>query len=158
MPPPILFDYTQLDLSRVIISKEEVYRRLPHRYEFMQLDGILYLDLNQGYTVAFRDVRDDEFWVRGHIPARAIMPGVLSVETAAHLASYVAMQIIDFGDRFLGLGGLDNFKFREGAFPGDRIIIIAKMLEAKPRRVICACQGFVKDKMIFEGDITGMPV
>ncbi|MCK4625241.1 MAG: beta-hydroxyacyl-ACP dehydratase, partial [Phycisphaerae bacterium] len=55
-----------------------------------------------------------------------------------------------------GFGGVDDVKFRGQVVPGDRIIMLGKMVEMRKRRCIGAVQGFVNGQMVFEGTITGM--
>ena len=155
MPPLPLIDLSLIDPNKVLITREQIYQVNPHRYEFMQLDGICYADCQQGLMAGYRDVRSDEFWVRGHIPGRPIFPGVLMIETAAQLVSYYAMTARP-GGGFLGFAGIDGVKFRGSVTPGHRIIILGKMLELRPRRCVGATQAFVDGKMVFEGVITGM--
>ena len=64
MPPPLLFDLGQLDLDRIIITKEAIYKILPHRHEFALLDGIVYFDAETGRFVGRKDVRSDEWSAR----------------------------------------------------------------------------------------------
>ena len=137
------------------ISREEIYKIIPHRHEFQLLDGIFFIDRKTGTSAGYHDVRDDEFWVRGHIPGRPIFPGVLMIETAAHLVSYYAMT--DTGrNEFLGFAGVQGVRFRGVVVPGKRIVMIGKMLELRPRRCIGATQAFVDGEMVYEGVITGM--
>jgi len=155
MPPEPLFDLSMIDTSRVQVDRDAIYRVNPHRYEFQQLDGIYFIDDDARLIAGYRDVREDEFWVRGHIPGRPIFPGVLMIETAAQLVSYCAMR--EFPDKgFLGFGGVDDVKFRGAVTPGDRIIVIGRMVELKPRRCKGATQAFVDGRMVFQGVITGM--
>jgi len=45
MPPPLLFDLSQIDLSGKPIFDAEAIRRVnPQRFEMQQLDGILWYD------------------------------------------------------------------------------------------------------------------
>jgi 3-hydroxyacyl-[acyl-carrier-protein] dehydratase len=155
MPPEPLVDLSAFDLDRVEVDHEGVYSVNPHRHEFALLDGIIACDHEAGYIIGFRTCRDDEFWVRGHIPGRPIFPGVLMIETAAQLVSYYVMsKQPDKG--FLGFGGVEDVKFRGSVTPGDRIIMIGKMVEVRARRCIGATQGFVGDQMVYQGTITGM--
>ena len=39
--------------------------------------------------VGLKIVRSDEFWIKGHFPARPMYPGVLIIETGAQLASFL---------------------------------------------------------------------
>jgi len=155
MPPEPLIDLSKLDLNTVAVTRDEVYRILPHRYEFQQLDGIYFIDTDSSMLAGYRQVRADEFWVRGHIPGRAIFPGVLMIETAAQLVSYCAM-VISRRDDFLGFGGVDDVKFRSEVGPGRKIVMVGKMLSVRRRRCVGATQAFVDGQMVFEGRITGM--
>ena len=155
MPPPALLDLATIDLTRVLISRDEVYQKLPHRYEFMQLDSIVHVDLENKLAVGYRDVREDEWWVKGHIPGRPIFPGILMVESAAHLASYVSALLMKH-TRFLGFGGIDETKFRESIAPPAKLYLVGRAEQLKPRRTICAIQGFVEGRMVFESRITGL--
>lgn len=152
-----LFDFSHIDLNHIIVTREQIYERLPHRYEFMQLDGFVYTDVPTMTAVAIREVRSDEWWVRGHIPGRPLFPGVLIMETAAQMAAYVSHLLLP-GDRFMGFGGIDQVKFRQAVIPPARLVYILKGLECRPRRVICDVQAFLGSQMAFEGRITGMPV
>ena len=53
-------------------------------------------------------------------------------------------------------GGVDAVKFHGQVQPGDRLIMVAKMVEMRPRRCSGMVQGFVGEQMVFEGKITGM--
>lgn len=157
MPSALLLNLDELDLGRCAVTREQVYERLPHRHEFMQLDGIVHIDMQAKLAVGLRLVREDEFWVKGHIPGRPLFPGVLMLESAAQMASYLASEALAF-DRFMAFAGLDKVKFREAVIPPARMYIIEKLLEVRPRRVIIAAQGVIAGKIVFEAEITGMPL
>jgi 3-hydroxyacyl-[acyl-carrier-protein] dehydratase len=158
MPVPLV-DRETLDFSTIAIPLEEIQKINPQRYEMEQLSGIFMIDRERHFIVGFRDVADDEFWVRGHIPGRPIFPGVLIIEAAAQLCTYYyKIALNDDPRRFLGFGGVDRVKFRGTVKPGDRLILIAKNTELKSRRAIFETQAMVQDKIVFEGNITGMPI
>jgi 3-hydroxyacyl-[acyl-carrier-protein] dehydratase len=155
MPPQPLIDMSLIDTGKVIATQAEIYQINPHRYEFMLLDGMYYMDLANHRGAGYRDCKSDEFWVRGHIPGRPLFPGVLMIETAAQLVSYIANKSMP-GKGFLGFAGVDGVKFRGTVVPGDRLIMIGSMLEIRPRRCVGATQGYVKGQLVYEGTITGM--
>ena len=152
-----MLDLNELDLSRIVVDRERIYSRLPHRHEFMQLDAIVYLDVKAGLAVGLRHIRNDEFWVKGHIPGQPIMPGVLMLETAAQMAAYLSHEVQP-DDRFLAFGGLEDVRFRSAVFPPATMYIIEKVIEVRPRRTVCDAQGFVDGKLVFEARIIGMPL
>ncbi len=157
MPPVPILDLASVDLSRTIVSRDEVYEWLPQRYEFQTIDGILHLDPQRQVMVAFRDVRADEWWCRGHLPGRPILPGILMVETAAQMAAFFSQRILN-DRRFMAFGGIDEVKFRGIVTPPARLILVGQSLEVRPRRTICRVQGFVDGRMVFEGKFTGLPI
>lgn len=157
MAPPLLFDISGVDLTRVIHDTAAIEAVNPHRGPMRLLDGIIYQSADKVDTLAYHDVRPDEFWVDGHIPGRPLMPGVLMVETAAQLASFVTLTISP-GIQFMGFVGIDDVKFRGQVVPGQRLLILCKAQKVTRRRSICATQGVVDDNLVFEATITGMPI
>jgi len=155
MPPKPFVDLAAIDPNRVVATREDIAKVNPHRFEFAMLDGVVLLDRRQETIVGYRDVRADEFWVRGHIPGRPIFPGVLMIETAAQLVSYYVVSE-QGGKGFLGFGGVDGVKFRGEVVPGHRIIMVGKMAEMRSRKIIGQTQAFVDGRMVYEGTITGM--
>ena len=159
MPRSLLYDLSKVDLSEVAVTREKIREYNPQRYEMEQLDGIILLDIEERVAVGFKDVRDDEFWVRGHIPGRPLMPGVIMLEAAAQLCTYYFKASVAGGeDRFVGFGGVDKVKFRGTVTPGDRLVLIAKNIDMRTRRAVFDTQGVVEDKLVFEAQIIGMPV
>ncbi len=152
-----MIDLSTLDLNKQIVGIEGIREVIPHRFEMEQLTGILKFDIEQGIIIGYKDISDKEFWVRGHIPGRPLMPGVLMLEAAAQLCTYYYKQTMK-DDRFLGFGGIDKVKFRGKVVPGDKLIIIAKNKELRSRRAIFDAQGVVDGKLVFEGIIIGMVV
>jgi 3-hydroxyacyl-[acyl-carrier-protein] dehydratase len=157
MPPPAIVDPSALDFSRLLADREEIMRVNPHRHEFMLLDGVVFCDLDKLLFAGFHDVHEDAFWTRGHIPGRPLFPGVLMIEAAAQLASYLTHRVLG-DDRFIGFVGLDDVKFRGTVAPPCRYVIVGRAREVRPRRTVCQTQGFVNNTMVFEGTITGMAV
>ena len=84
------------------------------------IDGIVYATDDLVYTLAYRDVRDDEFWVPGHIPGRPLFPGVLMVEAGAQLASFVCLTQLK--TQFMGFAGIEAVKFRGQVQAGRSVV------------------------------------
>jgi 3-hydroxyacyl-[acyl-carrier-protein] dehydratase len=123
------------------------------------LSGILRLDPEHQLAIGYKDVRADEFWCRGHIPGRPLLPGVLMVEAAAQLCTFYYKRVqADSQDKFLGFAALDHVRFRATVVPGDKLILVAKNARLHPRLAIFDCQGIVRERLTFEATITGMVV
>lgn len=157
MPPPLLFDPSDYDLTRVVVTREEIYEALPHRDEFMLLDGVLMIDLQAERLIAFADITADAWWARGHLPNQPILPGALMVEMAGHAATYYIRRALGHS-KFLAFTALDECKFRGLIEPPCRLLILGTTVDIRPRRYVCAMQGIVNDKMVFEAKLTGIPI
>jgi 3-hydroxyacyl-[acyl-carrier-protein] dehydratase len=157
MVPSLLFDISGIDLNRVQFDVEVIEKVNPHRGVMRLLDGIIHASADLCETVAYHDIRADAFWTAGHIPGRPIFPGVLQLEAAAQLSSWMTLTKLRTVT-FLGFVAVDGAKFRGQVVPGDRLIILAKQLELRTRRSIYACQGLVNGRQVFEATITGMSI
>ena len=87
MPPELHFDLAQIDFTRVVGDAEAIRKVNPQRFEMEQLDGVVHLDIVNKIVIGYKDVRYDEFWVRGHMPGYPLLPGVLMCEASAQLCS-----------------------------------------------------------------------
>lgn len=157
MPPSLLIDPGSYDENNVIMSIEEIRKYNLQRFEMEQLSGVLKIDTEVGEIVAFKDVADEEFWIRGHIPGRPIMPGVIMIEAAAQMSS-LYFGLVSTSEKFIGFGGVDDVKFRGQVIPGQRLILLGKLRDLRPRRAIFDTQGVVDGQMVFQARITGMPI
>ena len=157
MAPPLLFDITKIDLDQVQVDTEGIEKVNPHRGDMRMLDAIIHFDRESGTVLAYKDARQNEFWVPGHIPGRPLFPGVLMIEAGAQLASWLIHQVFD-DYPFLGFVGCDEVKFRGQVVPGNRLYLLGISTSLKRRRSICSLQGVVNGNLVFEAKITGMPV
>jgi 3-hydroxyacyl-[acyl-carrier-protein] dehydratase len=158
MPPVALIDPAAIDTSRILVDQEGIRRGNPQRYEMEHLTAIVALELERKLIVGYKDVRPDEFWVRGHMPDYPLMPGVLMCEAAAQLCSYFchAIQLVE--DGFIGFGGMEDVRFRGQVRPGDRLLMVAQAQRVHRRQTIFETQGFVETNMVYHGKIIGVPL
>ena len=154
MAPSLLFDISDIDLDFETYGVAEIEKVNPHRGAMRLLDRIVYESDDRKDYVAYKDVGQDEFWVPGHIPGRPIFPGVLMIEAAAQLASFICLRKMDH--EFMGFAGVDDVKFRGQVKPGDRFILLGRELELRPRRCVSVAQGLVNGQLVFEARIKGM--
>jgi 3-hydroxyacyl-[acyl-carrier-protein] dehydratase len=156
MPPPLILDPATLDLTRVVADQEAIRKLNKQRFEMEQLTAVVGLDPEQHMVIGYKDVRADEFWVRGHMPDYPLMPGVLMCEAAAQLCSYYISYTQLLGGDFIGFGGLENVRFRGQVKPGDRLVMIGKASRVHRKQVTCHVQGFVGSTMVFHADVIGV--
>ena len=155
MAPTFLYDLTTVDMNTVVIPIEEIRKIIPHRHEFEMLSGIVHVDDARDTIIGFKDITLEDFWVRGHIPGRPLMPGVLMIECGAQLCAYWTMKKQpEMG--FVGFAKCDEVRFRGMVVPPARLYMIAQLTEINRRRAIAKCQGIHNGNLVFEATITGM--
>ncbi|HEV2971819.1 MAG TPA: 3-hydroxyacyl-ACP dehydratase FabZ family protein [Pirellulales bacterium] len=153
----LILDFSEYDVDHVIADQDEIRRYNLQRFEMEQLTAVIYADAARGICAGYKDLTDDEFWVRGHMPNVPIMPGVMMCETAAQLSSYFAQKYDLLGCKVVGLGGLEEVRFRGTVVPGDRLVVVVERLKVRRNAMIlCRFQGFVRETLVVEGKIMGI--
>ncbi|MCH7527146.1 MAG: beta-hydroxyacyl-ACP dehydratase [Planctomycetes bacterium] len=156
MPSRLLLDLERYVTAKVVYDRSQLYDRLPQRHEFVQLDAVVHLDHEAGEAVAYRDVGEDEWWCRGHVPGRPLLPGVLMLEAGAQLAAFMEKYSDPSFPGFVGFGGVDDCKFRKTVTPPSRLWLLCRRVDARSRRTISDVQGVVDGVLVFEARVTGL--
>lgn len=155
----LLIDLSRLDFDHPIATIEEIRKVNPQRFEMEQLTAIVHIDESIWSCVGYKDVTDHEFWVRGHMPDIPLMPGVVMLEAVAQLCSYVTQKHDLLGAEMVGFGGLEEVRFRDPVLPGDRLIVMCRLDKVRRgRMIVCRFQGVVKDRVVIEGVLKGIPI
>ncbi len=155
----LIIDFSEYDLEHVVADIEEIRRINPQRYEMEQLTAIVFDDVERGICVGYKDVTENEFWVRGHMPGMPLMPGVVMCEAAAQMCSYHSQRHNLLGTEMIGFGGMDDVRFRGTVVPGDRLVVIAQKLQVRMGAMIrCRFQCFVREQLVCAGGIRGIPI
>ncbi|MHC4122084.1 MAG: 3-hydroxyacyl-ACP dehydratase FabZ family protein [Planctomycetota bacterium] len=158
MPPSPLFDLSKIDLDKPsIFDKEAIGQVNPQSHEMQQLDGILWYDKEKHLILGHKDVTENEFWIRGHIPGRPLMPGVMMVESAAQLLSFFIKKIYGV-EGFIGFTSIESAKFRAAVTPGQRLYLLGHITKFKSRKYSAYIQGIANNTFIFETEVSGMKV
>ena len=153
----LILDFSEYDVNHVIADQEEIRRYNLQRFEMEQLTAVVYADADRGICAGYKDLTDQEFWVRGHMPIMPLMPGVVMCEAAAQLSSYFAQKFDLLGCNVVGLGGLEEVRFRGTVVPGDRLVVVVQRLKVRRgAMILCRFQGFVREALVVEGKIIGI--
>ena len=155
----LLVDLSTIDFDNPIAGIDEIRKYNPQRFEMEQLTAIVYDNVELGLAVAYKDVSEEDFWTRGHMPNMPLMPGVIMLEACAQACSYYGQKHDLLGAEMLGFGGLDDVRFRDPVIPGERFVIICKLIKARRNRmIVCQFQGVINGNLACEGKLRGIPI
>ena len=157
MAKKLILDFDQYDLNDVVSDTEAIRRYNPQRFEMEQLTAICYEDPVNAVCVGYKDLGLNEFWVRGHMPGMPLMPGVIMCEAAAQLASYYTHRF-KLMEGVVGFGGLEDVRFRGVVRPGDRFVIVSRLLKLRRSIMTCEFQCFVNQNLVCEGILKGVAI
>lgn len=159
MAAEAFFDLSQIDLNKVVYGPAEIRKRNPHRFEMELLDAIVHFDTTSMDAIGYHDLRDDAFWVRGHVPGMPLFPGALMIEAAAQLSSFCYHEKFGIDPNMIfGFGGIEKVRFRQQGRPGQRFYMLCKDLVFNRRLSRFAVQGLLNGRMAFEAEIVGVSI
>ena len=72
-----LIDPSCYDIEKPVADLEEIRLYNKQRFELEQLTAIVYENHDEFACVGYKDLTENEFWIRGHMPNFPLMPGVI---------------------------------------------------------------------------------
>src|SRR5271155_5176235 len=107
---------TVVSSQPVILDVKEITKILPHRYPFLLVDKIIYLNLEENVIIGQKNVTVNEPFFQGHWPDVPIMPGVLILEALAQSGG-ILVHKKGYCEKIAVLLNINNAKFRRPVVP-----------------------------------------
>jgi 3-hydroxyacyl-[acyl-carrier-protein] dehydratase len=106
---------TQIDLQRIM-------EMIPHRHPFLMIDKVVDVVANERAT-GVKNLSINEYYFKGHFPARPVMPGVLIIEAMAQTAAVLVVHTLgpEAEGKLVYFMSVDNARFRRPVFPDNRL-------------------------------------
>ena len=137
-----------------VMDIRQISGMLPHRYPFLLIDKIIYLD--QETVSGVKNVTMNEPFFQGHFPGNPVMPGVLQVEAMAQIGGILVLNTVPDPENYWTIFlGIQEVRFRKMVVPGDTLVIQCDLL-APIKRGIAKMYGraFVGNSLVCEGTMT----
>jgi 3-hydroxyacyl-[acyl-carrier-protein] dehydratase len=136
----------------IILNVKEITKILPHRYPFLLVDRIVYLDLEENVIIGQKNVTVNEQFFEGHFPGVPIMPGVLILEALAQTGG-VLVHKKGHCDKIAVLLNINNAKFRKPVVPGDVLMLHATGLHISGKGGRVLAKAMVNEQLAVEAEI-----
>lgn len=138
--------------EKEILSAEEIMKILPHRYPFLLVDRIIYLEKGKK-AVGIKNVTINDYFFQGHFPSRPVMPGVLIIEAMAQVGGILMLADEKNKGKLAYFMAANNVKFRRTVEPGDRLVIEVTAGRIKSRTGVVYTKAFVDEKLAAQGEL-----
>jgi len=134
---------------------KEIQKIIPHRYPFLLIDKVTYMESGKKVT-AYKNVTMNEYFFQGHFPEEPVMPGVLIIEALAQAGAVAILSQENFKGKIAFFGGINKAKFRKKVVPGDTLRLEVEIVKIKGPAGIGNAVAYVDDKKAAEAEIMFM--
>ena len=136
-----------------MLNKSEIENIIPQRDPFLMIDEV------ETYTpgkscIAYKNVRKEEPYFKGHFPNNPIMPGVLIVESLAQAGAVAILSMEENIGKNAVFGGIDKMKFKKMVTPGDKLKLEVNIIKRKGPIGIGQALATVDGKIVAKGELT----
>ncbi len=135
-----------------VLNIKDISRILPHRYPFLLVDRITYLNLEENMIIGLKNVTANEQFFQGHFPSVPIMPGVLVLEALAQTFGVLVHQK-GFNEKIALLMTINHAKFRKPVVPGDTLLLHASGIHISSKGGKVQAKATVNEQVAAEAEI-----
>ncbi|AYD41325.1 3-hydroxyacyl-[acyl-carrier-protein] dehydratase FabZ [Clostridium fermenticellae] len=130
----------------------EIKEILPHRYPFLLIDKVKYMEPGKK-VVAYKNVTINENFFQGHFPEKPVMPGVLIIESMAQAGAVAILSQEKFKGKIPLFAGINKARFRKQVEPGDTLRLEVEITKVKGPMGFGKGTAYVGDKKAAEAEI-----
>lgn len=135
-----------------MLGINEIKKILPHRYPFLLVDKVEYLE-EGSKVIAYKNVTANEEFFQGHYPEYPIMPGVLIVEALAQTGAIALLTKEEFKGKTPLFAGINKARFKKQVVPGDVLKLEVEITKLKGPVGIGKGTASVDGKIACSGEI-----
>lgn len=136
----------------ILLNVKEITKILPHRYPFLLVDRIVYLNLEENIIIGQKNVTVNEQFFQGHFPGVPIMPGVLILEALAQTGG-ILVHKKGYCEKIAVLLNINNAKFRKPVVPGDVLTLHATGMHLSNKGGRIMAKAMVNEQLAVEAEI-----
>ena len=135
-----------------MLDREAIMQGIPHRDPFLLVDRVE--DLTSGESATgFLNVTEDAFWVPGHFPDYAVMPGVLIVEAMAQVGAVALLSLEENQGKIAFFAGIDKVRFKRQVTPGETLQMEVTITKRRGPIGFGDAKAFVEGELACSGEL-----
>ena len=105
-------------------------------------------------AIAYKHVKEEEGYFKGHFPGNPIMPGVLITESLAQTGAVAILSLEENKGKNALFAGIDKMKFKKQVVPGDTLKLEVKIIKRKGPIGIGEAIATSEGKLVARGELT----
>lgn len=135
-----------------MLDRDAIKAIIPHREPFLLVDRVEEMVPGE-WAVGYLDVSPEMFWVPGHFPDYAVMPGVLIVEALAQVGSVAMLALPENAGKIGFFGGIDKVRFKRQVVPGDTLRLECSITKRRGPIGFGTAAAYVGDELACSGEL-----
>ncbi|MDH4139611.1 MAG: 3-hydroxyacyl-ACP dehydratase FabZ [Coriobacteriia bacterium] len=135
-----------------MLDRDAIMAIIPHRDPFLLVDRVDELRPGESAT-GWLAVTEDAFWVPGHFPEHAVMPGVLIVEAMAQVGAVALLSLDENRGKIAFFGGIDRVRFKRQVRPGDELRMEVTVTKRRGPIGFGEARAFVGEELACSGEL-----
>lgn len=136
-----------------MLNKEEIEKIIPQRDPFLMIDEVENFIPGES-AIAYKYVKKEEWYFKGHFPGNPIMPGVLITESLAQTGAVAILSLEENKGKNALFAGIDKMKFKKQVIPGDTLKLEVKIIKRKGPIGIGEAIATSDGKIVAKGELT----
>lgn len=136
-----------------MLNKNEIKQIIPQREPFLMIDKVEEYVPGKS-AIAYKYVKKDEIYFKGHFPGNPIMPGVLITESLAQTGAVAILSLEENKGKNALFAGIDKMRFKKQVVPGDVLKLEVKIIKQKGPIGVGEAIATCNEKIVAKGELT----
>jgi len=109
------------------LNLNAIKKLIPHRKPMLMIDKVTSI-IPFVSAIGVKNIKNNEYFFKGHFPKRPIMPGIFIIEALAQTASVLVMHSLSlkYDKKFVYFMSIESAKFRKPVFPNCKLNLNVK--------------------------------
>lgn len=130
---------------------EEIKAIIPHRYPFLLIDQID--EIVDQTIIGRKAVTINEPFFQGHFPEKAVMPGVLIIESLAQTGAVLLLSQEEFKGKIAYFAGIDQVRFKQVVRPGDVLKLEVTLIRQRSSVGFASAKAYVDNNLVCTAEL-----